>query len=129
MDWQTKGYEAATAGEPLEKRLTYYREECGRRHGVAPDLATFTRGHELGVKYLCTKAGGASLGAQGRLYSGICPKDKEPEFLDGYRTGRQSFLESRVTELEERVAGLQSQVNSQASEISSLRGRLMNCRH
>ena len=88
-DWQSVGYEDGTRGASVGT-ISKYRKTCAK-HGVSPDLQAYRQGYEEGVVVYCQPARGFNEGSRGRSYSGVCPADLEPEFLDGYQAGRQLY--------------------------------------
>ena len=118
----------------MQTGLHYYDINCREEHGVSPDLAMFTGGYKQGLSEVCTSAGGSALGARGIWYAGICPKETEAAFMEGYRSGRMSFLEGEVTQLRneasqlrEENSRLRSDLDSKENVIRSLENQVNSC--
>jgi hypothetical protein len=127
FDWHSKGYDAAMDGEPEFSRLSYFQKECGEKHDVQPNKQMFDVGYNKGLDYLCTSSGGRVLGQKGNSYQSICPKEKEEEFLKGYKSGRLDFLEQRVVELEQTVRKLKSDLSDCESRLYSCQSTARTC--
>ena len=111
-DWQMIGFEDGAAGK-TQANIGEYRKDCAE-HGITPDLALYQQGYAEGVRSFCSESSGFNYGRNGGAYQGVCPGEMEPDFLAGYRLGREHYILSR------QVAGLKSQIRSNQSRIRSL---------
>lgn len=90
-DWQTVGYRDGRAGKSPEV-ISSYTDTCAK-HGVVPDVADYSVGFKSGIKLYCTPANGFDEGVDNERYSGACPADLEPDFLDSYIEGLRLALQ------------------------------------
>lgn len=96
MDWRTVGFEDGAAGHPAS-RISVHRKACGE-HGVAPDFDLYQAGRSEGLREYCTAANGYRIGAAGGDYAGVCPAQREEDFLKAYSEGREAHaMRERVT--------------------------------
>jgi len=75
----------------------------------------------------CTAQNAYLLGSQGYAYYGDCPKESEPQFLQGLARGREYRLRTPVVEpYYERIAQTEQQIRAASSdaERTALRARL-----
>lgn len=84
-DWRTVGYEDGTRGK---EKISAYRRACAKA-GVAPDLDGYRLGYGEGLKVYCRPLRGYQEGRKGRPYTGACPRDLEPAFVNAYEVGRR----------------------------------------
>jgi hypothetical protein len=116
-DWRTIGFEDGTAGRN-QGQIGEYRRQCAD-HGVTPNLVAYQRGYNEGVRNFCTESNGFNHARSGGRYSGVCPGELEPDFLAGYRLGREHYLLARaVNKLNARIDGSQSRIRSLEDEIA-----------
>ena len=104
-DWRVVGYEDGAAGRGAAT-LGNHREACAKV-GVTPDFAAYQAGRREGVRQFCHPANAYRLGRGGYTYTGICPADLEPGFLDALDEGLF-------------VYGLETAVDEVAGEIGSI---------
>lgn len=112
MDWHTMGYEDGAAGHPAS-RIGVHRRACGE-HGVAPDFDAYQAGRTEGLLEFCTPANAYRVGASGAEYSGVCPLEREGEFLRAYSEGHESYV------LRGRVSSTRSQLAAKRRELERL---------
>lgn len=106
MDWRTMGYEDGAAGHPAS-RIGVHRRACGE-HGVAPDFDEYQAGRAEGLVEFCTPANAYRVGASGAQYAGVCPVEREGDFLRAYSEGQESYvLRSRVSSTRSQLAAKQ----------------------
>lgn len=106
MDWRTMGYEDGAAGHPAS-RIGVHRRACGE-HGVAPDFDEYQAGRAEGLVEFCTPANAYRVGASGAQYAGVCPVEREGDFLRAYSEGQEAYvLRSRVSSTRSQLAAKQ----------------------
>ncbi|HEY7642597.1 MAG TPA: DUF2799 domain-containing protein [Steroidobacteraceae bacterium] len=111
-DWRTVGYEDGVNGYSGD-RIGRYRNACSE-HGVTPNLSEYQSGREQGLREFCKPANGFRVGARGNGYSGVCPADLDPTFVDAYQSGRQLYT------LRSRVGSTQGEIYSMHSELEQI---------
>lgn len=100
-DWRAIGYEDGANGAQ-STRIGSHREACAK-YDITPELQQYKQGHEDGLAVFCTGNTGYSRALNGYRYTGVCPKELEADFLDGYSVGREIYLAaSEVDNLERR---------------------------
>jgi hypothetical protein len=109
MDWRTIGYEDGAAGYP-GSRIGVHRRACGE-HGVAPDFDAYQAGRVEGLLEYCTAANGYRVGAAGGEYAGVCPVEREKDFVRTYSEGREVYV-------------LRGRVNSTGNQLGAKRREL-----
>lgn len=109
MDWRTLGFEDGARGHPAS-RIGVHRKACGE-HGVAADFDAYQAGRSEGLLEFCTAANGYRIGAAGGQYAGVCPVEREGEFLRAFSEGHEAYV-------------LRSRVNSTSSQLSAQRREL-----
>jgi len=115
-DWRTIGYEDGAMGYTAD-RLGNHRKACAK-HGVAPDLEAYQAGRREGLRQYCQPSRGFSLGAGGGRYSGVCPSDLEPEFVDAFNSGH------KLHNLRAQVNSATYQINSREEELDRNKSRI-----
>ena len=96
MDWRTIGYEDGAHGYP-GSRIGVHRKACGE-YGVTPDFDAYQKGRNEGLLEFCTAANGYRVGASGGQYGGVCPAEREEDFLMAWSEGHEvHVLRSRVS--------------------------------
>jgi len=109
VDWHDQGQRDGQSGYSLS-RIEEHREACAKV-GVAPNLAAYRAGRNVGILRYCTRSNGIEQGRRGSGYRNACPAELEPAFLDGYRAG------NRVYEAQRRADQLQNNLNSKQREL------------
>lgn len=112
MDWRTVGYEDGAAGHP-GSRIGVHRKACGE-HGVTPDFDAYQAGRAEGLQEYCTAANGYRIGAGGGQYDGVCPMEREGEFVRAFSEGHELYV------LRNRVASTSSQLGAKRRELERL---------
>ena len=72
--------------------LTFNPDFCD-----SPDVRQLRMKHAEGVKLYCHKDNGMIVGASGKKYTQICPKEMEEPFLAEFRKGRKKYLENDIS--------------------------------
>jgi hypothetical protein len=111
-DWRTVGYEDGVNGFSGD-RIGRYRNACSE-HGVTPNLAEYQSGRAQGLVEFCKPVNGFRVGARGGGYSGVCPADLDPQFVDAYQSGRQLYT------LRSRVGSTQGEIYSMHAEMEQI---------
>ena len=115
-DWRAIGYEDGVAGRSMD-RLGDHRSACAEV-GVTPDFAAYQTGHRDGVRAFCHPANAYRLGRGGYAYTGICPGDLEPAFLDALGEGLFIYqLESDVDAVASEIGGVDYAIQERLEEI------------
>ena len=78
------GYKYARIGQP--DSFDRYAKICEKK-GVTLNKAKYREGRTAGLKELCVYKWGYDLALSGHKYHGVCPDDKEKDFLKGYNAG------------------------------------------
>lgn len=112
MDWRTIGYEDGAAGY-AGSHIGTHRKACGE-HGVAPDFDAYQAGRAEGLKEFCTAGNGYRIGAGGGQYGGVCPAEREEDFLSAYSEGRELYV------LRRQVSTTSSQLGAKRRELTRL---------
>ncbi len=92
-DWRMIGAEDGSRGL-ASNTIGNYRGACAK-HGITPDLAQYRLGYQEGLASFCTEYMGYTKGRGGYNYVGVCPGDLEPDFLAGYRAGKEIYRVDR----------------------------------
>ena len=100
-DWQVMGFEAGERGDVFNNPSA----TC-ESFGLSADTRQYQIGYDLGLSNYCTTANGRAVGQQGLEYKGVCPRQLEPRFLDGYLPAyreyqRQALKRQLTVELEQ----------------------------
>lgn len=111
-DWRTVGYEDGTAGLP-GSHIGVHRKACGE-HGVAPDFDAYQAGRAEGLEEFCTAGNGYRIGATGGQYGGVCPAEREEDFLSAYSMGRELYV------LRRQVSTTRGQLDAKRRELARL---------
>lgn len=117
-NWELIGYEDGGNGQ-TQAQIGKHRTACAK-HGVAPDLSAYQKGHARGVRAFCNPNRGFTLGSNGAHYRGMCPKDLEPAFLNAYRAGK------RVHVARQQVRVLNNKLNTNKTELKTAKAQLKN---
>jgi len=116
-DWTAIGFEDGSRGYTPD-RLGSHRKACAK-HGVTPDFAAYQRGHAQGVETFCEPGRAFNYGASGGKYSGVCPADMEPEFLQAYNAGH------KLHSLRSSVSAASSMIYSKEQELERTEKRVV----
>ncbi len=124
-DWVGIGFTDGTEGYS-PARLNEHAEACSR-YDLGVDAAAWRRGYEDGLVRYCTPFSGASAGARGETYRGVCPSQLEGAFLTAYSEGREvrRVWEYYQDELR-RIARIEDDIDNRTDRIEDLRARLDN---
>ncbi len=112
MDWRTIGYEDGAHGYP-GSRIGVHRKACGE-YGVTPDFDAYQKGRNEGLLEFCTAANGYRVGASGGQYGGVCPAEREEDFLMAWSEGHEVHV------LRSRVSATSSQLGARRRELDRL---------
>lgn len=123
-DWYAIGFEDGSRGYSADQ-IGNRRTACAK-HGVTPDFQAYRSGRAEGLKEFCQPQRGFNLGAAGGRYSGICPAQLEPGFLDAYRDGSQLHsLRSNVNSANQAINAKQDELDSIHSTIRAKEAQLI----
>lgn len=112
-DWYAIGYEDGVRGARADA-VSRHRKACAK-HGIAIDMKAYQQGRHDGLSLFCQPSKGFNLGARGGGYSGVCPRELEPEFLNAYNAGRKLY------ELESSVNYTNRQIYAKQKELKNLK--------
>lgn len=106
-NWETIGYEDGTHGYPAS-RIGKHRSACAK-HGIAPDLALYTKGRTQGLTQYCRADVGYREGVKGKTYQNVCPAASEKKFMAGYHYGQRLHqANSRIHRYEHKITKQES---------------------
>ena len=126
-DWYTIGVKDGTAGEYAGTKFENHTKACGK-HGIAPDSAAYELGHSAGLREFCTAPGAIKLANKNSSkhstafykveheYTGICPADLEPQFLEIYIRE----LQIRLSQLKRKYARSERALETSERELALL---------
>lgn len=86
MDWHAIGYADGMRGEPAERFRSHL--SGGKAQSTTAGVRAYHAGRAAGLRIYCDPSNGFALGARGGRYTGICPTDLEPAFIETYAMGR-----------------------------------------
>lgn len=116
-DWMATGYEDGSRGYTAD-RLGNHRKACAK-HGVTADFAAYQQGHAQGVEDFCQPGRGFKHGEHGAYYSGVCPADLEPAFLEAYNAGHKLYT------LRSSLNAADSMIYSKEREVENAQKRIV----
>lgn len=117
-DWLTIGYEDGVQGRS-RNRIGSHRKACAE-HGITPDLTAYQQGYHKGLVNFCTPGNGYRRGHRGFKYTGVCQGDFEQDFLQGYRAGREIYLEnSTLSQLNRKLQSTEKKLTETEQEIAA----------
>lgn len=109
-DWYTIGVEDGSRGQPMS-RIGAHRKACAEV-GVQPDMARYSEGRAYGLQSFCTRERGYAEGERGHSYSGVCPRQLEPAFMQGYLAGQDRYrTKQEIRRLEQELAAVRKEVD------------------
>lgn len=112
-DWRQIGFEDGSLGRSANY-LANRRKACSKAQ-VTPDFDAYQRGHAEGLKRWCNYDNGLRFGQSGGAYQGICPKNQESAFLQGYDYGKKLYHATQ------KVNALRSEIDDVVNTIADLR--------
>ena len=84
------------------------------------------REFNLGLNEFCTHDSGALVGSSGWVYNQICASHKDKaRFLDGYKKGRQRFLEAEIDRTQNEILKKERELFDSRRQIEWSRGELV----
>jgi hypothetical protein len=110
------GYQDGAEGKP-PSQVGHYREACAK-HGVIPELDSYTAGRQEGLREYCRPDNGFYLGENGYAYRGVCPQGSETGFRRAYGAGRE------IHRLKSDVRTTEVKIRKKKSELSGLHDSL-----
>jgi len=124
-DWRSIGYEDGARGYAAS-RIGSHRKACAK-HGVAPDFERYEQGRLEGLREYCTPRTGYQLGAGGKPYPYVCPKDLEPAFSEAYQRGKQVHaVQTAVREKERQLKETYSALDAVEKDLAAYEGELVH---
>ncbi len=111
-DWNMIGLRDGANGQ-LVSYIDNHRRACAK-HGVTPDLASYSSGHDRGVIQFCAPRNGFARGRSGNRYNGVCPKDLEEAFMDAFSLGQEIYQSNR------KIRSLTSAISTKHKEIEDI---------
>jgi hypothetical protein len=85
-DWYDIGMRDGANGH-AEERFLNHAQACAK-HGLPADRNQWLLGRARGLERYCTARNGVAVGEQNTRYAGVCPVEREQDFLRGYDVGR-----------------------------------------
>ena len=117
-DWRDIGHADGTAGRGMDT-LAKHRKACAEV-GVTPNFSAYQAGHREGVRAFCHPANAYRLGRRGYTYTGICPEDLEPRFLDALEEGLFVYqLEVDVADVASAIGAVDHAVEQHVADIEN----------
>ena len=118
-DWFSIGYNDGAKGFK-SSHISQHRQACDR-YGVAPDFETYERGRRQGLTEWCTPRNGYVMGAAGRKYNGVCPKNLEPAYLEAYSQGEAVYAyQAQIGVRQQAVQKLRAELDAIDKDIAAL---------
>jgi hypothetical protein len=118
-DWFSIGYKDGTRGFKTS-RIGQHRQACAR-YGVTPDFETYEKGRRQGLAEWCTPRNGYVMGAAGRQYDGVCPKNLEPAYLEAYSQGKAVFAyQEQIRVRQQSVKKMHAELDALDKDIAAL---------
>jgi len=84
--WYDIGMRDGANGQD-ETRFLDHAQACAK-HGLPADRNQWLLGRARGLERYCTARNGLAVGEQNHRYAGVCPVEREQDFLRGYDVGR-----------------------------------------
>lgn len=124
-NWRTIGFEDGSRGYPAS-RIGSHRSACAE-HGIAPDLAAYTAGHEQGLQQFCTPRNGYLVGLRGQQHANLCPDQLQPAFREANDYGMGIYqLERDFGQLRQTDKSLSNDIAAIDQKIEVINAKLSN---
>ena len=88
-NWEAIGYKDGHDGYS-RARIDQHRKACAE-YKVSPDLDTYLKGYEQGVRLFCEPQRGYQRGLNGYTYKDVCPKEMRRHYHAAYTEGRHIY--------------------------------------
>lgn len=109
-DWQAIGFRDGQNGRSADY-LAQHRTACAK-YALGTDEPAYLLGRERGLQHYCTAAIGLAAGRRGERYAGVCPLEKEADFLRGFELGQSVYqARQRVDELQRQRRELDQRID------------------
>lgn len=116
-DWEVIGYEDGTRGYQAS-RIGDHRKACAK-YGVAPELASYTRGRDRGLHVYCTPQNGFKVGQTSSVFRDVCPGPMRAAFRKAWEYGSQirtqrydiRRLDSEILQSREAIQAMQEEID------------------
>ncbi len=117
-DWHTAGFDDGAKGLPVT-RIADYSKACSK-YGISPDLASYRSGYDQGLETYCREGNGFVVGSTGAPYNGVCPSNLEPQFMQGFRVGRQLFeMQASVNDLQGQISAHEYSLRETSEQLAA----------
>lgn len=117
-DWHTAGFDDGARGLPVT-RVGDYAKACSK-YGISPDLTAYRSGYDQGLETYCRDANGYTVGSNGGAYNGVCPASLEPQFMQGFRAGRQLFeMQSSVNDIQGQISAHEHALHENSEQLAA----------
>ena len=118
-DWFSIGYEDGAMGFKTS-RIGQHRQACAR-YGVAPDFEAYEKGRRQGLTEWCTPRNGYAMGAAGRKYNGVCPRNLESAYLEAYSRGEAVYAyQAQISVRQQAVKEMHAELDALDKDIDAL---------
>jgi hypothetical protein len=124
-DWHTAGFDDGARGVQVT-RIADYSKACSK-YGISPDLTAYRSGYDEGLQTYCREGNGYVVGSTGAPYNGVCPSSLEPQFMQGFRVGRQLFeLQASVNDLQNQIASREYALRENADQMAAAQAAIIS---
>ncbi len=115
-DWYEIGRRDGALGKPITA-FDRYADACFE-YEVKPDRKAYFEGRDAGLEAYCTYQNGLEQGKLGRVYRHVCPADLEPDYLAGYRRGKEiKAITRKLQKLERRQRSIDHQIKEKERKL------------
>jgi hypothetical protein len=112
QDWHAIGVRDGVNGR-TEYRIAEHQESCAK-FNVVPDMKAHEAGRQEGLLRYCTVNGGLQAGRYGNSYGGVCPLEKERQFLAAFNLGHTIY------EMEARASAIRNEYDAARYRLAEL---------
>lgn len=117
-DWRTAGFDDGARGVPVT-RVADYSKACSK-YGISPDLTAYRSGYDQGLETYCREGNGYAVGSSGGAYNGVCPAALEPQFMQGFKVGRQLFeMQSTVNDIQSQISAHEHALRENSEQLAA----------
>jgi len=104
--------------------LNKHKKACAE-YGVKADREAYLQGHKKGLLTYCTPSNARRVGERGSSYQGVCPADKESDFLRHYEYGRDIHdAKQKINNVSDDIRNKEEQLHIEKN--ASIRNTLRN---
>lgn len=108
-----RGFEVGFTGQPFNYEFC----DSDKKNKIS-------QRHTDGVNKYCEKDNAYRIGAEGKVYTGICSPEKETRFLPEFRKGRKVFLQGQIEDKTSTIGQIEKDITSKQYERSQLMAQL-----